>query len=282
MIKLIDLLEIKVVKPSRTWDFSQGAKYIPNFNPNHIKVGDKIKKNYFLLDVGKILKTNDGVYYYIDIEQTKSKNGWDPSNLTIDELLDDETYTNEATTYLYSDSLQYYNLLNKPQQQNEIKVVPSKKQYDLSHGAKYIPNFNPKNIRKGDIVDNGYIRFTVFNNDFQKKLIINKFIDDNGDEHIEGWTYNHLIQTNNKNKPESLNEISSRIYTKLVSATPKQKTRNAHSLIRKKLQEIDKILDLNERLREELGKDWKLSEKQLSFVKDKMNSLSQKLKKLTK
>ena len=81
---------------------------------------------------------------------------------------------------------------------------------------------------------------------------------------------------------KSLNEVSSRDYNKQVSATPKQKANNAYRLVRKKLNEIDAILAYSSRLKEELGSSWTLNEKQLTFVQEKMKSLTGKLKTLTK
>jgi hypothetical protein len=83
-------------------------------------------------------------------------------------------------------------------------------------------------------------------------------------------------------KEELIKEVSSREYGKSVSATPSQKSRNAYRLVRKKLQEIDKILEYSNKLKEEVGDSWRLNEKQLQFIQEKMKSLTTKLKQLSK
>jgi len=79
-----------------------------------------------------------------------------------------------------------------------------------------------------------------------------------------------------------LNEVSSRSYNKQVSATPKQKAKNAFGLVRKKLNEIDAILEYSNKLKEEVGTNWALNEKQQIFINEKMRSISTKLKKISK
>lgn len=81
---------------------------------------------------------------------------------------------------------------------------------------------------------------------------------------------------------EILLEISSRGYKQSISATESQKKRNAYGLVRKKLREIDQILEYSNKLREELGPSWNLNEQQVLFIQEKLKSISTKLKKLTK
>ena len=83
-------------------------------------------------------------------------------------------------------------------------------------------------------------------------------------------------------KKQLLSEISSRDYAKSVSATPSQKSRNAYRLVRKKLQEIEKILEYSTKLKEEVGSSWRLNEQQLQFIQEKMKSLTTRLKQLSK
>lgn len=79
-----------------------------------------------------------------------------------------------------------------------------------------------------------------------------------------------------------LNEISSRGYKQSISATSSQKKRNAYGLVRKKLREIDQILEYSNKLKEELGTTWNLNEQQIQFIQEKLKSISTKLKTLTK
>ena len=81
---------------------------------------------------------------------------------------------------------------------------------------------------------------------------------------------------------KNINEISLRKYNSLIQANPRQKTKNAFSLLKRKLNEIDKIVELSIKLREEIGNDWKLNEKQLQHIKEKTQSLSKKLNNITK
>lgn len=55
------LKEIKVNSPKRVWDFT---KYIPNFNGEKIKIGDKIKIPEKYLDI----YYNNGIIEILDIE----------------------------------------------------------------------------------------------------------------------------------------------------------------------------------------------------------------------
>ena len=80
-----------------------------------------------------------------------------------------------------------------------------------------------------------------------------------------------------KEVKQALTEISSREYQKSVSATPSQKSRNAYKVIKKKLSEVDKILEFSNKLNEEIG-GWKLNEEQLNFIREKINSIKEKSK----
>jgi hypothetical protein len=91
----------------------------------------------------------------------------------------------------------------------------------------------------------------------------------------------HSSSKSFKPNKKNINEVSSRDYQKSISATPSQKSRNAYKLVRKKLSEVEHILEFSSRLKEELG-GWKLNEQQLSFIQEKIKSINNKAKLLTK
>lgn len=82
-------------------------------------------------------------------------------------------------------------------------------------------------------------------------------------------------------RKEILNEISAREYKKSVSATPSQKSRNAYKVVKKKLSEVEKILEYSGKLNEEMG-GWKLNEDQLDFIREKISSIRNKSRNFTK
>lgn len=57
MIKLTQLInELVISKPNRIWDFN---KYIPNFDPKNIQIGDKIKFKNDVINVDEIQRYNE-------------------------------------------------------------------------------------------------------------------------------------------------------------------------------------------------------------------------------
>lgn len=134
MIKLIDILnEIKVVPGRRKiWDFTE---HIPNFDFKKIKVGDKIDfSGNDPDDIDEVVKINLN-------NQTITLHSNNPEVLN--------SINNEGGKYEIPVNLLYdINNDNKPpEQQNEIKVVKPPRVWDFN---KYIPNFDPNNIRIGD------------------------------------------------------------------------------------------------------------------------------------
>lgn len=111
-----------------------------------------------------------------------------------------------------------------------------------------------------------------------KKLKPGKIKGAKGVIHKDLWKEMKIEGTLN----ELLNEVSSRAYSKSIAATPSQKSKNAFRLVRKKLQEIDQILEYSNKLKEEMNNSWNLNEQQRLFINEKMKSLSSKLKRLSK
>lgn len=92
-------------------------------------------------------------------------------------------------------------------------------------------------------------------------------------------------QLNNLIKEVLLKEISYREYKRSTDATPKQKIGNAMKLIRKKINEIKKLVYYNSKLKEEMGVAsgdyWKSTQKDLHEIAEQLNHLSNQLRNLS-
>jgi hypothetical protein len=81
-----------------------------------------------------------------------------------------------------------------------------------------------------------------------------------------------------KKKQESLNEVSYNEYKKSTDATPKQKIGNSMRTVARKINEINKLIKYNKKLKEDMGmgseKYWKSTKSTLSKLSEKIKTLN--------
>lgn len=79
-------------------------------------------------------------------------------------------------------------------------------------------------------------------------------------------------------KRRNLNEVSYREYKKATDATPRQKIGNSMKMVEKKLKEIEKIINYNKKLKEDMGmgsgRYWKSTKNTLTRLSEKIKSLN--------
>jgi hypothetical protein len=78
--------------------------------------------------------------------------------------------------------------------------------------------------------------------------------------------------------PSPLNEVSYSEYRKSTDATPRQKIGNSMKMVEKKLNEIEKLIKYNKKLKEDMGmgsgRYWKSTKNTLARLSEKIKSLN--------
>lgn len=142
----------------------------------------------------------------------------------------------------------------------------------IQNGKAYIKNFTQKPIELGSINNP-----TTITTNFKKYLTQSM-----NEDKLRTLVKQEL--TKELTERANLNEISYRAYKKDTDATPKQKIGNAMKLIKKKINEIKKLVDYNSRLKEEMGVGandyWKSTQSQLHSIAEDLNQLSNKFRNL--
>ena len=94
----------------------------------------------------------------------------------------------------------------------------------------------------------------------------------------EAYASPFAFKKNKRLVRRKLNEVSYSDYKKSTNATPRQKIGNSMRSVEKKLNEIEKLIKYNKKLKEDMGmgsgRYWKSTKSTLSRLSEKIKSLS--------